>query len=110
MKNEMLLNDNIYDIYGLDSRSENLFEISRMVDYTQRISDTTPVADREYLSLFFRAENQSRLYRRVGDDVLTYLGDLGGLLDFVLLLGFLSSSCFASKLFSAALISQVYRV
>ena len=69
------------------------------------MSDTTLVKDRIYLSLFFRAENQSRLYRRISDDILTYLGDLGGLLDFVLILGFLASSCFASKLFSAALIS-----
>ena len=110
MKNEILLNDNIFDIYQIDERTGNLFEISRMVDYSQRLPNSMAVKDRTYLSLFFRAENQSRLYKRVGDDFLTYIGDLGGLLDFVLVLGFILSSCFASKLFSAALIGQVYRV
>ena len=108
MKNEISLNDNILDIFEMDERTEELFEISRMVDYDQRQIDA--VADRTYLSLFFRAENQSRQYKRVGYDVLTYLGDLGGLLDFVLMFGFLFTSCFATKLFSAALIGQVYRI
>ena len=42
--------------------------------------------------------------------MLTYLGDLGGLLDIVMLLGWAISSIFVSRLLQAALVKQVYRV
>ena len=42
--------------------------------------------------------------------MLTYFGDLGGLLDFVMLFGWAISSVFVSRLLQAALVKQVYRV
>ena len=110
MLSEINLADNIYDIFETDETIENLFETSKMVDYFERMPSTMPVSEREYMGIFFRADNERRLYKREGYDVLTYLGDLGGLLDVVLVLGFLFTSFFASRLFKAALIGQVYRI
>ena len=69
-----------------------------------------PTSEREYLGIFFRADNAHSVYKRVGYDVLTYLGDLGGMIDIVVVIGALFTGLFASRLFRAALISQAYRV
>ena len=87
-----------------------MYEISRMQDYYELNSKDLPVEERKYLSVFLRADNQSHIYKRVSYDILTYLGDLGGLLDSVLLIGFIFTSFFAGKMFKAAMINQFYRV
>ena len=110
MKSAIELNDNVWDIYDTEKRTEYLFETSRRYDYFNRMSDGMDRAEREYLGIFFRADNERRLYKREGYDILTYLGDLGGLLDFVLLLGWLVTTVFAGKLFEAALIGASYRI
>lgn len=51
-----------------------------------------------------------RLYKREEYDVLTYLSDLGGLLDVILLLGVFLSSPFVARLFHAALVKKTYRI
>ena len=108
MKSDITYSDNIWDIFDSSEKTQSLYEISRMVDYTKRVKeDATRMT---YLSMYFRADSQARIYKRISYDILTYLGDVGGLLDFVLLMGFLFTSFFASKLFNAALIGQVYRV
>jgi len=57
-----------------------------------------------------RADNEQRLYKREGDDVLTYLGDLGGLMDILLITGSTLTGLFSAKLFRAALIGSAYRI
>ena len=69
-----------------------------------------PKSEKEYLGIFFRAENEHRVYKRIAYDILTYLGDLGGLMDILFAIGGLCTGIFASKLFQAALIRQAYRV
>ena len=69
-----------------------------------------PLEEREYLSIFFRADNENKLYKRIGYDILTYLGDLGGILDVVVVAGHVCTTIFASRLFQAALIGQAYRI
>ena len=69
-----------------------------------------PIEEREYLGIFFRADNENKLYKRIGYDILTYLGDLGGLLDVVVVIGQFSATLFASRLFQAALVGQAYRI
>lgn len=49
-------------------------------------------------------------YKREGYDLLTYLGDLGGLFDIVFILGSIITSFLTTKLFTATLISQLYRI
>ena len=59
---------------------------------------TTPIADRTYASLYLRADEITRLYKREEYGVLTYFGNIGGLLDFVLIFGSTISSVFVSRL------------
>ena len=68
------------------------------------------LADREYLAIYLRADKEKTRYTRISYDMLTYLGDLGGLLDIVLMFGSLCTGFFARKLFQAALIRQAYRI
>ena len=70
----------------------------------------TRLEDREYIKIYFRAESAKRVYQRQGYDILAYLGDLGGLLDFLFVVGKVITSIFTSKLFIAALISEAYRI
>ena len=110
MNSQVYLNDNIYDIFDIHDVTINLLQESGRFDYIQKISKETPVSEREYISLFLRAANERQLYFRDTYDMLTYLGDLGGLIDIVMVVGYLLTTLFASKLLAAAVIGQVYRI
>ena len=69
-----------------------------------------PLAEREYLNIYFRADNDFRIYKREGYDLLGYLGDLGGFLDVLLVFGHLMTYLIAGKLFKAALMGRAYRL
>ena len=43
MKNEISLNDNIFDIFDLDGYTVDLFEISKMLDYFRVFAPDKPV-------------------------------------------------------------------
>ena len=68
------------------------------------------VEEREYLSLYFRADSSMHVYKREGYDLLTFLGDLGGLFDIVFMVCMGITSLFASRMLMGALIEEVYRV
>ena len=42
--------------------------------------------------------------------MLTYFGDMGGLLDFVVMVGLSLSSVFVARLFQAALVKNSYKI
>ena len=110
MENTIRLKDNVWDFLELGERDEKLFEHSYSQNVPKWSPTETSVQDREYVNLFFRQDYSQRLYKREEYDMLTYFGDLGGLLDFVIIFGWAISHHFVSRLFSAALISQAYRV
>lgn len=110
MKSTVRLEDNIFDIFGYINLDIDIFEQTGRHDYKQKINKRTPVEDREYVSIFLRADDSVVLYKREYDDILTYMGDLGGLLDILLVCGYILTSLFASKLFLAALMRQAYRI
>ena len=78
--------------------------------YSKWISDTTPIKDVEYLSIYLRADSMQKIYVREDYSILVYLGDIGGLLDFVLIFGWALSHSFVKRLFQAALVEKVYRL
>ena len=104
------MQDNIFDIFEVDMKKFDFYETFKREDYHERVEKNTEVAEREYISIFLRADSEKRMYTRVSYDILTYLGDLGGLLDLVLVVGSLCSSFFTRRLFTAALIRQAYRI
>lgn len=55
--------------------------------------------DKEYLKIYLRANNEERLYKRESYDMLTYLGDLGGLADILRIVGVSLTGMFSAKLF-----------
>ena len=87
---------NIFDIYDQDEKQVPLFEPKQRIDYYKPITSDSPVADRTYIAIYFRAESAKNFYTREGYDILTFLGDLGGLFDIIFLLGASMSSIFAS--------------
>ena len=62
------------------------------------------------MSIFFRADPKKKTYMRQDYDLLTYLGDIGGLLDFVMMFGWSISTIFVTRLFQASLVERVYRL
>ena len=66
--------------------------------------------DREYASIYLRSENHTKNYTRRTYDLLSYLGDLGGIYSIIwslcgLLIGFL-----IERRFNAALVGELYKV
>ena len=69
-----------------------------------------PVTEREYINIYMRADETQQVFKREGYAILTYLGDLVGLLDVVCVFGSVTTALLSSKLFKASLISQLYRI
>ncbi len=78
---------------------DTFFEYGDTMEYSTLITDEVEGSDREYLSVYFRADSRRKFYKREDYDLLTYLGDVGGLLDFILLAGWSISTVFISRLF-----------
>ena len=62
------------------------------------------------MKLYFRQAEFIKIYKREEYDMLTYLGDMGGLLDIIIFVGMCLSSSIVSRLFYAALVKQTYRI
>ena len=100
----------IFDPFDVDENEWNFYEESRQMDYTKKIKESEPLAERRYVQIFLRAEDENRQYKREDYEVLAFLGDLGGLMDVVYLFGSALTHIFASKLFMAALVGQAYSI
>ena len=68
------------------------------------------VSDRQYFNIYFNAGDQKKFYKREKYDILSYLGDLGGIFDILFILGSGATTFFSSRLFLASLISKAYKV
>ena len=104
-------NNNYYDIFEFeDDYKTKFFENSKEESYLKRMDSSVPENEKEYLNIYFRADSYSGFYVREDYELLEYLGDIGGLLDFVLVMGWFISTVFVSRLFQAALVGKVYRL
>ena len=105
------MKDQWYDLFdAINEYSLKFFETSYNLYSQSNIPENTPPEDIEYIKIYLRADSNSKLYKREDYQLLEYLGDLGGLLDFVILFCWASSHVFVKRLFHAALIQQVYRL
>ena len=107
---EMRIRDKQVDVFEQDIFDTTFFESSDEKSRSQWLSDDIMGSDRTYLSIYFRLDSRRKLYRREDYDLLTYLGDIGGLLDVILLLGWSTSTVFVSRLFQGAIVGRVYRL
>ena len=110
MQSKILTNDNIFDVFRTETKETDLFQESRRIDYFKRRETDDPVADRVYLEIYFRAYNQQIVYKREGYDILTYLGDMGGILDLLHLSFRFLTGLFTVRLLKAAIIGSAYRI
>ena len=81
-----------------------------MLDYSKSISDKVQIQNKEYVNIYLRSDSESNFYKKESCDFLQYLGDLGGLIDIVLLLGTFLTSFLSNKGYISALIGQAYLV
>lgn len=73
--------------------------------------DSKERSEREYIKLYLRQEvNQSRFYQVEEYDLLTYLGDIGGLFSAAMIVGRAITFCFVSRLLQAEIVQAAYRV
>ena len=68
------------------------------------------MTERTYYSVYFRADSSARLYRRSTYSLLEYLGDLGGLIDIIFILGSLIIAALIERQFNAALVGETYQI
>ena len=110
MESTINIKDNIYDIWESTEKDLTVYEFYESQTQLSWIPPSTALADRTYVKVFFRLASEAHFYKREDYDMLTYFGDLGGLLDFVIWFGWGLSTFFVSRLFAADLVSQAYRV
>ena len=108
MTSSVSVKDGIYDILDLSQVEYTVIEEQMRQDHYSLIDPIEETSSLIEISL--RLSTMKRVYKREVDDVLTYLGDLGGLLDVLLVMGQILTSLVAHKLFTAALIGKLYRV
>ena len=95
MNSEVSVKDNVMDIIDIDQNEYNMIEEHLRQDhYSVNQQDDQTVAEpgsqvnrRSYIEIQLRASNIKRVYKREVVDILTYLGDLGGLIDILLVIG-----------------------
>ena len=100
IQSQINMRDFAYDIFEFEEETkETFFEISHMTDTAKRTRVDTPLEDQDLFVLFLRADNMSKLYKREDYQLLDYLGDLGGILDFVIVFCYGLSHVFVQRLF-----------
>ena len=73
------------------------------------MTSDVPLKDRDYFKLYLRADVIKNNYKTEEYDLMQYFGDLGGLLEIVIVIGWYLSFALVSRLFKAALVERTYR-
>ena len=74
------------------------------------ILSETPLADREYLSIYLRAGAKYRIYEKSVVTILEFFGDIGGVLEIVGVVGFLFTFVFVNRAMNSEMVKEVYQV
>ena len=112
MESTIRLKSYIWDIFEFLEKELTMYEYS----YSQSIPfyvpehEKIPLEQRIYVNLNLRQDpSTTMLYKREEYDLLTYFGELGGLLEIVMLVGWYLSFALVSRLLQAALVERTYR-
>ena len=89
---------------------QSFFEPSFQVESTKYILKSEATAEKSYFKLFFRADDKYNLYKLERYDLLTYLGDIGGLADITIMISGFLSIIFGRKILQAALTNSVFKI
>ena len=105
----MNIKDEWWDIFEVNEYVLNLFELAYSQHIAKWIPWSEPVKDREYVSLYLRADQMHNFYKREEYDLMTYFGDLGGLQGVVFGLGWFFSVGMVTRLVKGKMIEKTYR-
>ena len=100
-----MLDDSPVKLLSLDESIET-FEYHDREFYDVRINPETPI----YLSVYFRSHPIKKIYTRSIGSLLEFLGDIGGMIELVLLFFAGIMSFIIGRSFRAAMISDTYKV
>ena len=68
------------------------------------------MAEKSYFKIFLRADDKYNLYKLERYDLLTCLGDIGGLADITIMVSGFLSIIFATNIFDTVLTNSVFKV
>ena len=105
-----MLEDDIYAIFDKNAKVIDMYERADLREYYDLKPEGIPWDEYSYFNLYFRADVSRNIYRRENYDILTFLGDMGGLLDILLAIGWTFTSFLTSRLVMAELVRNVYKI
>ena len=89
---------------------QKILEYSESTRTVEVMNNSTKLKDRKYFTLYLRADRKSQVYHREGDKLLSYIGDIGGMMEAITTLGIIFSATFVSHSMTSQLINEVYQV
>ena len=110
LESTLNLLDEWWDIFEFTEYNLHLYEQSKSKQIHRFIPSETNPQDREYISVYFRADDTKRRYKREEYDILAYFGDLGGLFGIIMIFGHSISAALVTRLFQAAMVESTYRI
>ena len=93
------LKDNIWDIFDFSEYELDIIEYSHTQSIPRYTQPKVSQKDRYYVKLYLRQSEFMKIYKREEYDMLSYLGDMGGLLDIIIFVGIGLSSSIVARLF-----------
>ena len=110
----MQLEDSLFQFFGLlnDLQSEEVtfLEQKKMLRINERILPEIPLKDRVYISIYLRSDSIYRVHKRSAETLMDYLGDVGGVLEIITLIGFFMITPFIERSLKSDMINEVYQV
>ena len=110
LESTLNLLDEWWDIFEFTEYNLHLYEQSNIKLVHKSIPSEMALRDREYISIYLRADDTKRRYKREEYDILAYFGDLGGLFGIIMIFGQSISVALVTRLFQAAMVESTYRI
>ena len=96
--------------YFTSSDPLNFIEHSSTWQSNEPIHPDTPISDRIYVKLYFRADAKHRVYEREVESIVDYMGDIGGILEVVSMFGIMLTGFFVQRALKSEMVKEVYQV
>ena len=94
----------------INAIGNNFIEIFTGLKWLKDLPDPNEDGETIYSDVYFRAASKRNLYSLDPYKILDLLGDLGGLLDFVRVVGWILTASVVKKAFDISLLSDAYQV
>ena len=113
-KSHVILEDNPFKLsqYMYGFPQWGFFEFKSRQTYSEFVNTTEiSLAERDIYAIFLRTDlSSSRIYKRVIQSMIEYLGDMGGLLDIIFITGTILTALIVKREFESALVREAYSI